>query len=67
MPETKLTVGDRVKKHRTEEGLSLRQLQEKIGVDGSSISNIERGLPMSAGAAIKIAKWLGCTTDELMP
>lgn len=59
-------LGDKVRVLRQREGLTVRQLGERLGVDHSHITKIERGenIP-SLPLALKIADFFGVSLDQL--
>jgi transcriptional regulator with XRE-family HTH domain len=61
-----LKLGEKVRVLRQREGLTVRQLGERLGVDHSHITKIERGenIP-SLPLALKIADLFGVLLDQL--
>ncbi|MCD8216007.1 MAG: helix-turn-helix domain-containing protein [Clostridiales bacterium] len=62
-----MSIGNNIKKLRTENNLTQEQLADALGVARPLISQFERGsktptLALAAG----IAKILNCTTDDLV-
>lgn len=60
------TPGQRIRRIRKALGLNQTDLAAAVGVDQSTISDIERGGGFSAELLIKIADALGCTAGILM-
>src|SRR5215813_496037 len=59
-------VGERLREHRTEAGMSLRALARDVGVSPSLISQIEHGKATpSVGTLYAIVSELGISFDEL--
>src|SRR5262249_38956724 len=59
-------VGERLRAHRQEAGMSLRALARDVGVSPSLISQIEHGkAPPSVGTLYAIVSELGISFDEL--
>jgi len=59
--------GEKLTKLRQQRGLTLRQLGEDLYVHNTFISQIEKGRKMpNARMILKIAKYFGVTTDQLM-
>jgi transcriptional regulator with XRE-family HTH domain len=59
-------VGEGLRKHRTEAGMSLRELARKVGVSPSLISQIEHGKATPSVATLyAIVSELGISLDEL--
>ncbi|MDM8530746.1 helix-turn-helix transcriptional regulator [Anaerolineales bacterium HSG25] len=59
--------GEKLTELRQERGLTLRQLGEELEVHNTFISQIEKGRKMpNAIMILKIAKYFGVTTDQLM-
>ena len=57
----------RLRQERLRRGWSLQKLGEKIGMQGSDISKVERGLVVPYPSQRKrLAKAVGCTPDELL-
>lgn len=54
-----------VKKIRNEKGLSLRKLEEISGVPRRTLENVERRDNCKVDTAMKLAKALGVSMDEL--
>lgn len=60
-------IGDRLRAARTERGLSLRALAERLGVSPSLISQVERGLARpSVNTLYAMARELDVSLDELL-
>ena len=61
-----LKLGEKLRALRQREGLTVRQLGERLGVDHSHITKIERGenIP-SLPLALKIADLFGVSLDQL--
>jgi transcriptional regulator with XRE-family HTH domain len=61
-----LKLGEKLRALRQRDGLTVRQLGERLGVDHSHITKIERGenIP-SLPLAIKIADLFGVSLDQL--
>lgn len=63
-----MTTGQIVKTKREIEGLTQRELAEKIGVHPSYIGQIERNTKtLSLGTASLIAKYFKCSVLDLLP
>ena len=60
-------LGEKLRALRLREGLTVRQLGERLGVDHSHITKIERGenIP-SLPLALKIADFFGLSLDQLV-
>jgi putative transcriptional regulator len=59
-------VGNHVKEYRLRRGLSQEELAKRVGVSRQSINSIERGRYVpSLPLALRIARFFGCSTDEL--
>lgn len=57
----------KVKELRKRKRLTLRELEQRSGVDGSLISRIENGkVTPRVDTAIKLARALGVSVDELL-
>jgi transcriptional regulator with XRE-family HTH domain len=60
-------IGDRLRGARTERGLSLRALADRLGVSASLISQVERGLARpSVNTLYAMARELEVSLDELL-
>jgi len=60
-------IGDRLRTARTERGLSLRALADRLGVSPSLISQVERGLARpSVNTLYAMARELDVSLDELL-
>jgi transcriptional regulator with XRE-family HTH domain/mannose-6-phosphate isomerase-like protein (cupin superfamily) len=60
-------IGDRLRTARTERGLSLRALADRLGVSASLISQVERGLARpSVNTLYAMARELDVSLDELL-
>jgi len=61
-----LKLGEKLRALRQRDGLTVRQLGERLGVDHSHITKIERGenIP-SLPLALKIADLFGVSLDQL--
>lgn len=60
MPAHSYELGERIKKLRLSQNLTLKQLQAKAGVSATHLSEIERGLTSpTVGALARIARALG--------
>ena len=59
---------DKLKKKRTEAGLTQLQLAQKVGVTARTIQNYELGerVPSNLGVAQKLADTLGTTVEYLL-
>jgi putative transcriptional regulator len=63
MPER---LANKLKERRTELGLTQAELAEKVGVTRKTVNTVENGVfTPSATLAIKLAKTLGLTVEEL--
>ena len=59
--------GKQIRNLRTERGLSMEQLAEKVGVTFSLIGQIERETrPVSLNLAVDIAIALGCNMRDIL-
>lgn len=60
-------LGDRLRAKRRSEGLSIREVAEKIGVSAPTLSRVERGqhLPERENL-LRIARWAGVRIDPLL-
>ncbi|MED1851865.1 transcriptional repressor LexA [Brevibacillus borstelensis] len=66
MGDFKKALGERIRKLRTEKGLSLEQVGESIGMTKSALSKVERGeVSVSFENLFGIAKVLGVSLDTL--
>nr|WP_231620637.1 helix-turn-helix domain-containing protein [Fictibacillus sp. 7GRE50] len=63
-----MIIGERVKKYRTEKGLSITALAEKAGVAKSYISALERNIQQNPSIQLleKIAEVLDISVDHLI-
>lgn len=63
-----MTLGQRLRHLRESQGLTLRQLAEKSGVNHASIGNIETGERSDPRTSImvKLAHALGVSVEELL-
>lgn len=62
-----MSIGENIKRRRTENGMTQEEFSSQIGVGRSMLAQIERGtkIPnMILGSSI--AQVLGCTMDELV-
>lgn len=65
--EIQTKFGEKLKKFRTEKGLSLRALATKCDIDDSKISKIENGkFNIKLSTIIELAKGLGIEPKELL-
>lgn len=65
---TVVGIGDLVKAHRQEAGLTQEQLSEKAGLSRAQIANIEAGrsdIPVKT--LVRIAEGIGCRAGDLLP
>ena len=63
MPER---LANKLKERRTELGLTQAELAEKVGVTRKTVNTVENGVfTPSATLAIKLAKTLGLSVEEL--
>lgn len=60
------TIGQRVRELRKGKGLTQPQLAKQIGIDQSTLSDIERGAGFSADTLMGLAKALVVSADHLM-
>lgn len=61
-----MNIGKNIKEKRSAKGMTQVALSIKSGVKTSMLCQIEKGTKVpSLGAALEIAKALGCTVDEL--
>jgi transcriptional regulator with XRE-family HTH domain len=66
-PYDKTIIGERIKRARTMNGLKQEQLAEKVGVNPSHISDLERGQSgISLGTIISMCNTLGVSSDYLL-
>lgn len=66
MSDFKKALGERIRKLRTEKGLSLEQVGESIGMTKSALSKVERGeVSVSFENLFGISKTLGVSLDTL--
>src|SRR3954454_24205609 len=62
-----MTLGDRIKQHRTERGWTQDVLAQKAGISKGFLSDVENGKRnISADTLLDIAKVLGLSLDYLM-
>jgi transcriptional regulator with XRE-family HTH domain len=63
-----MAIGERIKKFRTEDGLTQPQLAAKAGVDQGGLSKLERGLTTNLTLEIlrRLARALGCSVADLL-
>lgn len=62
-----VNIGERLKTLRTENGLTQKQVSERVGVAVSAISSYESGVRLpSYGVLIKLSKLYHVTTDFLL-
>ena len=68
MPATiSKSLGDRVRRTRQEKGLTLKQIEIKVGISATHVSEIERGnTSPTIGALEKIAEALGVLPSYLI-
>jgi transcriptional regulator with XRE-family HTH domain len=61
------SIGQRVARIRKQRGFTQSELAERIGIIQTIVSAIETGaLKLSADMAVRFARALECTTDELL-
>lgn len=62
-----MSIGDNIRQRRTEQGMEMIELAEKVGVSHSMISQVERGSKIPNMALGKqIADALECKMEDLM-
>ena len=63
-----MTLGEKVKRLRTERGLTQMELAERAGISQAIISRLEGKVRHNVNADVlkSLAKALGCTTDYLV-
>ena len=62
-----MSLGDKIRKHRTEKGLTQAELADKTGIYQKNVSDYEKNLVMpSASMMKKIADVLGVSLDYIM-
>ena len=60
-------IGDKIKKYRTDLGMTQQDFASRLGVTGASVSAYENGTRTpSFDVLIRIANILGVTTDDLL-
>lgn len=60
-------LGERIHKMRKEHKMTQSLLAERVGIEPSNISHIERGASkVGLGTLVKIANVLGCSVDDLL-
>lgn len=60
-------IGDKIKKYRTDLGITQQDFASRLGVTGASVSAYENGTRTpSFDVLIRIANILGVTTDDLL-
>lgn len=65
--EFQMHVGRQVRKHREAKDWSMRDLAGASEIAVASVSNVENGLAsMTMWTAVKIARSLGCSLDDLV-
>jgi transcriptional regulator with XRE-family HTH domain len=62
-----MTVGQRIRTHYLNEGLSRRGFADQIGVAEQSVRRLEDGEGVHPSTAKKVADALGATVVELLP
>jgi transcriptional regulator with XRE-family HTH domain len=60
------TIGERVRALRKARGLTQPQLAAEVGIDQSTISDIERGRGFSAETLMRLCDALGSTAEYIM-
>jgi plasmid maintenance system antidote protein VapI len=50
-----------------EKGLTTKMLAEYLGVSRATVSNMRAGRPTRLDTAMKLAKYLGCSLEEIAP
>ena len=60
-------LGKRIRRRRKELGLTQSVLAERVDLEASNISHIERGASkVGLGSLVKIANVLQCSVDDLL-
>lgn len=60
-------LGQRINRFRKEKGITQSLLAERVGIEPSNISHIERAASkVGLGTLVKIANVLGCSVDDLL-
>lgn len=61
-----MRLGQQVKQLRQQRGLTVREFAELVGIDKSSVSDIERGANVGAKTLWKMRKTLSISIDDLL-
>jgi transcriptional regulator with XRE-family HTH domain len=62
-----LLLGDLIRSRRENEGLSLRDAAEEIGVSAPTLQRVETGQVPNTASLMRITSWLGVSLDDLRP
>jgi len=67
IPETAAALGRRIRRIRTEKGLTLKQIEAGVGISATHVSEVERGRTSpTVGALARIALALGVRPSHLI-
>ncbi len=62
-----LSIGDEIESRRKKKDLMMCELAARVGISNGYLNDIEKGRRTpSMTVAVKIAKALGCTVDDLL-
>jgi transcriptional regulator with XRE-family HTH domain len=64
-PEARATIGDRLRRVRQQQGLSIRQLAQLAGISKTSVVQVESGRTSRRSTYLKVAEVLGMHLDHL--
>lgn len=64
-PESRSTVGDRLRRTRQQQGLSIRQVAQLAGVSKTSVVQVETGRTSRKSSYLKVAEVFGLHLDHL--
>lgn len=60
-------IGNAIRKHREEAGLTVREVAVTIGVHPSTLSGYEGGYSIPLHSIVSLADVFDCTLDDLVP